>query len=363
MRLPIRVATAIRARKLLPPGARVLVALSGGPDSVALLLCLLELSRKRDLCYSVAAAHLNHALRRAAARDQAFCRRLCLRLDVDFSEARCEVRKLAAHLRRSVEESGRIARRAFLFRAAQARGCSHVAIAHHADDRLETVLYRLCRGSGLAGLSGMGWNDTLALSGVPEVSEWLAWEEHGRPAEAPFVPPVAVAPEFIVRPLLGCRREEILKYLRGKRQRYCTDETNFDTHIPRNALRRLILPVLETRVHPGVRAALWRLAEEAEVYAERQAWRRGWLEAIAALASRGYLALPVPRLGMLPRPEELEDVLSLLRTAWRTQALEPAKHTRLLRGLFGPCGAARRVPLPGRLIAERRGQEVWIRRT
>ena len=364
MRLPIKVATAIRARKLISPGARVLVALSGGPDSIALLHCLLELSRKRDLRFSLAAAHLNHRLRgKAASRDQGFCARLCAKLKVDFTTARCEVGRLAAVLKRSKEEAGRLARRSFLAQAAQVRGCTVVAAAHHADDRIETVLYRLCRGSGIAGLSGISWSDSLVLRNEPDVSDWLRWEEDGKKIDAPFIPPLCKPPDLIVRPLLGCRKDEILSYLKQRKQRYCTDQSNFDTHIPRNALRSLILPVLETKVHSGVRAALWRLAEEAEVYAERTEWRRGWLEAIAALGPRGYLALPVARLGGPPTPEELADVLNLLRTVWRLKKFRfTSKHLSLLRGLFGRSGSNRRVPLPGKLSAERRDGEVWIHR-
>jgi tRNA(Ile)-lysidine synthase len=151
MRLPIRVATALRARKLLPARSHVLVALSGGPDSVALLCCLHELARKRDLNFVLAAAHLNHCLRgKSSARDADFCRRLCLRLRVPFVSARCNVPRLIRVLKRSQEETARLARRAFLVEAARGLGCSHLAVAHHADDRIETVLYRLCRGTGLA---------------------------------------------------------------------------------------------------------------------------------------------------------------------------------------------------------------------
>lgn len=364
MRLPIKVSTAVRSRRLIAPGARVLVALSGGPDSVALLHCLLELSRKRDLRFSVAAAHLNHRLRgSAAARDQSFCAKLCAQLKIDFTTAHCEVGRLAGVLKRSKEEAGRLARRAFLARAAQVRGCTVVAAAHHADDRIETVLYRLCRGSGIAGLSGIGWTDPLALNNEPDVSDWLHWEANGKPIPAPFIPALCNPPELIVRPLLGCRKAEIVGYLKQRRQRFCTDRSNFDTRIPRNALRSLVLPVLEEKVHAGVRAALWRLAEEAEVHAERTAWRRGWLEAIAALGSRGYLALPVPRLGGAPTPEELTDVLNLLKTVWRLKKSQiTARHLSLLRGLFGPSGTRRCIALPGHLSAERRGGEVWLHR-
>jgi len=359
MRLPLKVATAIRARKLLAPGASVLIGLSGGPDSVALFHCLLELSQKRDLHFTLAAAHLNHRIRgKSAGRDLEFCRRLCVRFEVKLYEAQCETKELAAHLRRSLEETARLARRAFLTQAARACACTAVAVAHHADDRIETVLYRLCRGTGLSGLEGIGWSGPLELTDAPSVASWVTW-----PAGVPPAAAHTNCDPAVVRPLLGITREEILAYLRSKRQRYCTDETNFDTRIPRNAVRRLVLPVLEKKVHPGARAALWRLAEEAELHAERRAWRRGWLQGIAALNMRGYLALPVSRGATLPTLEELSEILGLLRVVWNLAHSEVgSKQLHNLRTLFGPSGAKREVPLPGRLIAERDGPEVRIRR-
>ena len=370
MRLPLKVSSAIRARKLIPPGARVLVALSGGPDSVALLLCLSELARKRDLGFRLVAAHLNHGLRGTCARrDLDFCRALCVKRSVKLIEGYCETKKLAAFLKRSHEESARLVRRCFLSLTARAQACTHVAVAHHADDRIETVLYRLSRGTGLAGLEGIGWNGPLTLAGEPDVSEWLVELRAGKPVQSPHPPVLRAAHDatqetgVVVRPLLGCRREEVLAYLRSHRQRYCTDETNFDTRIPRNAIRGMVLPVLERKVHPGVRAALWRLAEEASVHAQRRAWRHGWLDGIAAMGTRGFLALPVSRPGPPPGLDELAEVLSLLKARWGVRDLAGnSRHLQALRGLFGVSSAQRYVLLAGKVVAERRGQEVWMRR-
>ncbi|MCW8133960.1 MAG: tRNA lysidine(34) synthetase TilS [Planctomycetota bacterium] len=365
MRLPLKVGSNIRSHKLIEPGARLMVALSGGPDSVALLLCLQELSKKRDLGFSLAAAHLNHGLRGpGASRDATFCRKLCAKLNVDFIEARCDTPDAAEDLKRSKEETGRLIRRCFLAKSASIKACRYLAVAHHADDRIETVLYRLCRGTGLAGLEGIGWTGPLSLEGEPDVSHWIEWLQNGKRVDEPVVPGRArFEPVGIVRPMLGCTRDEVLAYLKSKRQRYCTDETNFDTRIPRNALRRLVLPVLEDKVHAGVRAALWRLAEEAELHAERRAWRRGWLDGVAAIGARGFLSLPVPKGGGLPTLDELADVTSLLKALWQSRDGEiGSKHLMALRSLFGPSGVQRQIALPGGLVAERRDGEVWLRK-
>jgi tRNA(Ile)-lysidine synthase len=234
-------------------------------------------------------------------------------------------------------------------------------VDHHAGDRIETVLYRLCRGAGLSGLEGIGWSSPLEISGAPELTGWLEWTPQTGPAafDAGAVRPGALT---IVRPLLACSREEILGYLRSLRQKFRADATNLDTRIPRNALRRLVLPLLERKVHPGVRAALWRLSEDAAVHTARSAWRRGWLSAVAAMSARGCLALPAAPGGALPSTGELADILALLRGYWRLRAAEwSAKHLQAVRLLFGPSGATRRLELPGGLRAARAGREVLFR--
>ena len=414
MRLPIRVANAVRSRHLVLPGQRVLIALSGGPDSVALLHCLVELSRKRDLGFSLVAAHLNHGLRGTRANaDENFCRKLCQRRAIPLLSAFVDTPRLGAELRRSMEESARIARHAFLAAACNRAGAHCVAVAHHADDRIETVLYRLCRGTGLAGIQGIGWSGPLRLEGEPEVGQWLEWRPTGEgerrkgqgereqqerrwdgrprpssvlltggdarptlkghaqeksvlPSLSPFAFPLSsspLPPPSVVRPLLGCTRQEVLAYLRSKRQRYCTDETNFDVRIPRNAIRQMVLPLLEKKVHPGTRAALWRLAEEAEVHAEKRAWRREWLAGFATVSKSGLLALPAPRLGPPPEASELGDALEVLRAIWNLKdANFSSRHTQALRKLFNPSSGPKKLDLPGRLVAERRGHIVTIRR-
>jgi tRNA(Ile)-lysidine synthase len=361
MRLPLRVAQAIRLRKLIAPGERVLIALSGGPDSVALLHCLIELSLKRDLAFTLCAAHLNHRLRgKSADRDETFVTRLCSRKKIPLLCAAVNTPKLAVTLKRSKEEAARIARHAFLYDAARKFNCGCVAVAHHADDRIETVLYRLCRGTGLSGLQGIGWFGPVKLDGEPEVDDWIEWRETvaGLPAAKALKTDLQA-----VRPLLGCTRKEIMAYLKTKKQRYCTDETNFDVRIPRNALRNLVLPTLEEKVHPGTRAALWRLAEEAEVQFEKRAWRREWLSGFAQIARDGHLTLPVPRLGSPPVEDELSDALEVVRSIWNlTNVSFTHRHARALRALFTPHSGPKSINLPGNIIAERRHKQVVLRR-
>jgi tRNA(Ile)-lysidine synthase len=221
-RVPEVVASAL-ARSGVERGATVLVALSGGPDSVALLRALLEL---RDaLGIRIAAAHLNHGIRGDESdRDEAFVRGLCTTLNV---------RLIVEHTygltpEKNLEERARDARREFLNRAADALGARYIALGHHADDQAETVLMRAMRGAGITGLAAMS--------------------ESG--------------PGRIFRPLLRLWREEILEYLREIGAAYVTDSSNLSATFLRNRVRLELIPSLERAWAPDVRARLVELATD-----------------------------------------------------------------------------------------------------
>jgi tRNA(Ile)-lysidine synthase len=368
MRLPIRIATEIRARELILPKQRVLIALSGGADSVALLLSLVELSKKRDLQFSLCAAHLNHGLRGIDAdADEAFCQKIGAHHGIKVSRAFVDTPALAKKLKRSLEESARIARHSFLAAAAAQFKAEVVAVAHHADDRIESLLYRLCRGTGLSGLQGIRWMGPVSLPNEPDVAAWIQWRTPFKKNSRKSTPPSPPSPAQsvgVVRPLLACTRLEILAYLESKQQPYCTDATNFDSTIPRNALRNLVLPLLEEKVHPGVRSALFRLAEEAELQTEKHAWRREWLSAFAKIESgTSKIELFVPRHNSAPTTEELKDVLEVLKEVWNLGAIEISqRHLQALQRLFEPISKPRHLQLPSNLQAYRHGRTVVIQK-
>lgn len=206
-----------RSLGLLAPGDTVTVALSGGADSVALLTLLCAL--RDTLRLRLRAAHFHHGLRGAEAdRDAAFAEALCRRLDVPFAQGGADVARYAAESGESPEEAARTLRYRFLLEQAQG---GKLATAHNADDNLETVLLHLLRGSGTRGLAG--------------------------------IPPRRGS---VVRPLLCCTREEILRYLAEKGERYVEDSTNGTDDYPRNRLRHRVLPLLRQENPNAAQAAL-----------------------------------------------------------------------------------------------------------
>jgi tRNA(Ile)-lysidine synthase len=261
MGLARRVLDTIRRHALLRRGDRVLVALSGGPDSVGLLRVLRELEAVGEL--SVAGiAHLNHGLRDAAGDDEQFCRVLAAQLGLEFRCDLVDVRARAARLRTSLEDAGRQARYELFERVADELGADVVATGHTRDDQAETFLLRLLRGAGPRGLAGIHPKTRLPTEapkarhlGLP--TEAPKARNLGLPTEAPK------ARRWVVRPLLDVGREEIRSYLAALGQPFRDDESNRDVSIPRNRVRHELLPLLERDFSPAVTDVLAREAEIA----------------------------------------------------------------------------------------------------
>ncbi|MBQ8108481.1 MAG: tRNA lysidine(34) synthetase TilS [Ruminococcus sp.] len=185
---------------MLKKGERLLVGLSGGADSTALLLCLVRLG------YDVMALHVNHQLRgEESERDQHFCRELCERLGVKLKTVRINVKQYCQVNSLSTEEGARILR----YKAFEEQDSDKICTAHNLDDVLETAVFNLARGSGLKGVSS--------------------------------IPPVRGS---IVRPLIECSREMIEDYLAQLQQDHVTDSTNLTDDYSRNKIRHRVIPVL-----------------------------------------------------------------------------------------------------------------------
>ncbi len=219
--------------ELLASGDRVLVALSGGPDSVFLLHTLIELEKARALGFEITAAHLNHCLRREESdRDEAFTKDLCAQLGVPVVTERVNVKEMSGP---SIEEKARNARYAFLRQTAQARNCNKVAAGHTQDDLAETVFFRIIRGTGVNGLAAI----------VPS---------------RPLAPDVNI---LLIRPLLEIPKKEIMQSLEHSNTAYVTDSSNTDSGFTRNRIRNQLLPQLEQEFNPNVTSALAGLAHSA----------------------------------------------------------------------------------------------------
>lgn len=213
MRFEQKIKQFIEKWGMLPQKAGVLVGLSGGADSVALLEVLCQL--RGQLGLSIFAVHVHHGIRAAAQKDADFCAKLCEDKEVPFACEYVDVPQLAEAQGLTVEEAGRKARYEIFERYRVEQGLDVIAVAHHQNDQAETMLFQMFRGSGLKGLSGIPYKR-----------------------------------DCIIRPLLCVSRKEIEGYLEERGLSYVTDETNLSQDYTRNRLRHQVLPMAE-EICPG----------------------------------------------------------------------------------------------------------------
>jgi len=243
----------LRRRRLLRPGERVGIAVSGGADSVALVRALATLAPEFGIVPAI--LHLNHKLRGADSdADQSFVASLAAQLGLEFVAESADVAALASAEGISLEAAGRRARYGFFLRAAATHRLDRVATAHTRDDQAETVLLRLLRGAGPSGLAGIHRAcDLASLIRAPL---------------PPLLRERGVAPRLI-RPLLSISRAEVEEFLRSVGQDFRQDASNLDPRFLRNRIRSHLLPALERDYNPQLRQAL---SETAEVAADENAW-------------------------------------------------------------------------------------------
>jgi tRNA(Ile)-lysidine synthase len=313
MRLPFLVAAVDRALLAAGRPARgetLVVALSGGADSVALTAALAALRRRRG--FELVAAHLDHALRPGSAEDAAFCHELCASLAVPLHAGTARVRARAGDEKGGLEQAARRERYSFLRRVKDDEGAVAIAVAHTQDDQAETLLLRLLRGSGPSGLASM-----------------------------------RLASGDLLRPLLAVSRREVVAYLRERRLAWREDETNADPAYARNRVRHELLPYLEQRFNPRVREAL---ARTADLIAEEASYMSGVAErALAKAATREGDALVLDRRALAGLPVAVARAtlrLALLETGGLAN-VDGGHVERLLRLARSPAPSGRRLPLPG----------------
>jgi len=313
------------------PAGGVVAAVSGGPDSVALLRALLAVRAGQR----VVIAHVNHGLRGAESdADEAFVRQLHATLtaagnaDLDLQVERIDIAALAAAEAGNREAVARRERYAWLAQVAESCAC-HVMTGHTADDQAETVLHRLLRGSGVPGLRGIA-------------------------ARRPLTPTVA-----LVRPMLTVSRADVLAYLTELGQPFCQDSSNADTALTRNRIRHELLPALARDYNPAVVRLLAQLAEQADELART----------VEALARQLLTDAELPRAGsrLILRPEALAGhprqlVREALRLAWTREGWSQAGMTFAAWDRLAAVALDDRtaVDLPGGIHARRTGRVVQV---
>jgi tRNA(Ile)-lysidine synthase len=316
-----RVRRTIDRHSLCPPGTRVLIGLSGGSDSVALLFLLRDLAENGG--FSIAAvAHLNHQLRPTADRDERFCRDLAGRLGLRIVVKNDDVKGYARGRKLSIEDAARRIRYDFMEQTADSLGAERIAVGHTQDDQAETFLLKLIRGAGLTGLGGI----------------------HPRRGR-------------VIRPLLDISRADLRSFLVQRGESWIDDESNQDLANPRNRIRHLVLPELDCAANgptrPGIARAAGLIREDAE-----------WLD---ALAERRYVELTeesadgvtIEAAALLAEPVPVRRRV-LLRALRRAAPEREIGLDHVEAAMAALCGESGGVDVPGGRVELKRGKLVLV---
>ena len=310
----------------VPKGARLMVGVSGGPDSVALLLGLSNISKSLNI--EVLATHVNHGVRGAESdSDQAFVEKLCQKIEVNCQSLRTSDVKSKGNL----EDQLRQQRYRLLFQEAERCGAI-LLTAHHAEDQAETVLFKIIRGSGPKGWAGISPEFRDPLTGV-----------------------------LMIRPLLNERKQDILAYLDRCKANFCTDSTNQSVALDRNWLRLFLLPQIASRLNPKVVEALGRTAlisreiEELLDHVSKEAF-----PVICEVSSNDCLTLKAEKLRKLPVALQrliIRRAITTLRSDNRQIRYEA---TEDVLGLLS-AQSGRHLDLPQGIVAYREPGAITIR--
>lgn len=235
-----KVIETIKKYNLIENGDKIVLGVSGGPDSIAMLNILneIKMDEKIDLNFEIVVAHINHMIRKEAADDERFVKDFCKKKNIEFYAKSIDVQKLANTNKIGTEEAGRLVRYEFFEEVLEKTNANKIAIGHNKNDRVETMIMNVIRGSGISGLKGIE-------------------AKRGK----------------YIRPLIECERIEIEKYCDEQKLNPRIDKTNFENEYTRNKIRNVVIPYMKEEFNPNIISTLDRLAKlvtEEEEYMEKQ---------------------------------------------------------------------------------------------
>ena len=230
----------IKKYNMIEKGEKVVLAVSGGPDSICMLDILKDIKNdeKIDMNFEIVVAHVNHMIRKEAEEDEKYVKKYCEENQIEFYSKSIDVQKMANNNKIGLEEAGRKARYDFFDEILEKTNAQKIAIAHNKNDKVETVLMHILRGSGINGLKGI------------------------EPKRGKYI-----------RPLIECERKEIEEYCNEKNLQPRIDKTNFENEYTRNKVRNLLIPYIQKEFNPNLIQTIDRLSNlvaEEEDYMDKQ---------------------------------------------------------------------------------------------
>ena len=229
----------IRKYNLIEDGDKIVLGVSGGPDSISMLNILKEIKEEQIIKFEIYVAHINHMIREEAIDDEKYVEDYCNRNNIKCYIKRIDVIKIANDKRIGTEEAGRNVRYDFFEEILKETNSNKIAIAHNKNDKIETIIMHLLRGSGLSGLKGIE----------------------------------PIRDNKFIRPLIECERSEIEQYCEENKLNPRIDKTNFENEYTRNKIRNIVIPYIKQEFNPNILQTLSRLSdvvtEEVE-YVDKQ---------------------------------------------------------------------------------------------
>lgn len=222
-----KVLKTIKKYELIENGNNIVIGVSGGPDSMALLNILISLKKDEKLNYEITVAHINHGIRIEAEEETKYVENFCKENKIPCFIKREKVEELAKKQKIGTEEAGRKLRYSFFEEVAKKVNATKIATAHNANDNAETILMNLIRGSGTSGLKGIE----------------------------------AKRDNKYIRPLIECTRKEIEDYCKAKKLEPKQDKSNSENIYTRNKVRNILLPLIESEFNPNIISSLNRMSQ------------------------------------------------------------------------------------------------------
>lgn len=220
-----KVEDTIKKYHMIQPQDKIVVAVSGGPDSITLLSVLNNLRTKYNL--DLVVAHVNHKIRKEAIIDEEYVQEFCNKINVEFFVKSIDVKELANNNKIGLEEAGRNVRYDFFEEVLEKTNSNKIAIAHNKNDSVETIIMNIFRGTGVQGLKG-----------IEPIME-----------------------NKFIRPLIECEKPEIEKYCEIKKLNPKIDKTNFENDYTRNKIRNVVIPYIKKEFNPNIISTITRLSE------------------------------------------------------------------------------------------------------
>lgn len=222
-----KVLETIKKYNLISDNDKIVLGVSGGPDSISMLHILNQIKNEKIIDFKIVVAHINHMIRKEAVEDEEYVNNYCKKNNIECYIKRIDVQKIANNKKIGTEEAGRNARYDFFDEIMQKTNSNKIAIAHNKNDKIETILMHILRGSGVSGLKGIE----------------------------------PIRQDKYIRPLIECDRSEIEAYCEKEELEPRIDKTNFENNYTRNKIRNIVIPYIQREFNPNIVETINRLSE------------------------------------------------------------------------------------------------------